>query len=307
MKAFVIGAILTGLASSASAADAPAKAPLQPYVQESRISAPRAFEAWSLDAPEHDPAQRLAGVVLRYRDTARPGMKVTFVIHPAGDTPERKALGDEVDHVADTLQTGATRAGYADFRIADRSGFTVKMPRRPAQSTTVAIGPEPAPASGVESVTVSPHPASTEQKLYPQPPLRGHRITATYTDPKAGADGAAPATKFVYVFVRHMYFVRGTITFDGAAPDKAHRAEADRVIQGIVSGFEIENIGRCGDASAYVGDVGAASVGLVFQAMDEMGWRGCTGRSQYATIGTSDARNEVVTIHFEPGDWGGTP
>ena len=70
---------------------------------------------------------------------------------------------------------------------------------------------------------------------------------------------AAPATKFVYAFIRHMYFVRGTVTFNGAAPDKAHRAEADRMIQGIVSGLEIENIGRCGDASAYVGDVGAAS------------------------------------------------
>ena len=305
MKAFAIGAILAGFATSASAADAPSRAPLQPYVEESRISAPRAFEAWSLDAPEQDPAQRLAGVVLRYRDTARPDMKITFVIHPAGDTPERKALGDEVDHVADTLQAGATRAGYADFRIADRSGFTVKMPRRPAQSTTVAIGPEPVPANGVESVTVSPHPAATEQKLYPQPPLRGTRITATYTDPKAGADGAAaPATKFVYVFVRHMYFVRGTVTFDGAAPDKAHRAEADRVIEGIVSGLEIENIGRCGDASAYGS---ATSVGLVLQAMGEMGWRGCTGTSQYATIGASDARNEVVTIRYEPGDWGGTP
>lgn len=307
MKTFAIGAILAGLATGTSAADAPAQAPLQPYVEESRISAPRAFETWSLDAPEYDPAQRLAGVVLRYRDAARPDMKITFVIHPAGDTPERKALGDEVDHVADTLQAGAARTGYADFRIADQSGFTVKMPRRPAQSTTVAIGPQPVPANGVESVTVSPHPASTDQKLYPQPPLRGNRITVTYTDPKAGADGATPATKFVYVFVRHMYFVRGTVTFDGTAPDKAHRAEADRVIQGLVSSLEIENIGRCGDTSAYVGDVSTASVGLVLQAMDEMGWRGCTGTSRDATIRAPDARNEVVAIRFEPGDWGGKP
>ena len=40
---------------------------------------------------------------------------------------------------------------------------------------------------------------------------------------------------------------------------------------------------------------------------DEMGWRGCTGTSQYATIGASDARNEVVALRYEPGDWGGTP
>lgn len=303
MNHLVVGAALIGLAAGASAADAPPQASQQPYVEVSRISAPRAFESWTLGRPEFDPAQRLSGAVLRYRDAAQPDIAITFVIHPAGGAPERKALREEVDQVASTLQAGATRAGYADVRIVDRSGFTVKLPRRPAQSTTVRLGPEPAPANGVESVTVSPHPASADEKLYPQPPLRGERITATYTDPRAGASSATPTTKFVYVFMRHMYFVRGTVTFNGAVPDKAHRAEADRMIQGIVSGLGIENIGRCGDMSDYIGDVGAANLMLAFKAMDEMDRRGCVQSAKYATIAPSDARNEVVDIRFEANDW----
>lgn len=274
----------------------PVEQPLRPYVEESRISAPKHFGSLRLTAAEHDVARRMSGVVLRYRDDSNPGTTVTFVIHPAGDEPEQKSLKSEFRALQTRLAEGASSAGHTDYEVLDASSVSVKLPPKPGNSTTIDL------ASGeTKSVTVTP--PSQSDALHPQKPLRGQRMVTTYLDPGAGNDMSSRRSKYVYVFNRHMYFIRATMATAGVRPSRELEKRSDSIIDGIVPQIGIENIGRCGAMSMYMGNAATVSVGHVFRAMEEMGWRNCVESATAATITTSNDTNEVVSIRYEPEDW----
>lgn len=281
--------------SPARAADTPAPL-LRPYVEESRISAPKHAGSLLLTAAEHDVARRMSGVVLRYRDGNAPETTITFVIHPAGDEPEQKSLKAEFRALQTRLAEGAARAGHADYEVVDISGVSVKLPPKRGNSTTIDLA-----NGGTKTITVTP--SSQSDALYPQKPLRGQRMTTTYLDPGAGNDAPSRRSKYIYLFNRHMYFIRATVTNTGVLPNRELEKRSDDIIESIVSKIGIENIGRCGSMSMYVNDAATASIGHILHAMEEMGWRSCVESTTAATLTSSNESSEVVTIRYEPADW----
>ncbi|GAA4783448.1 hypothetical protein [Lysobacter hankyongensis] len=280
--------------SAARAADTPAPL-LRPYVEESRISAPKHAGSLLLTAAEHDVARRMSGVVLRYRDGNAPETTITFVIHPAGDEPEQKSLKAEFRALQTRLAEGAASAGHADYEVVDVSGVSVKLPPKRGNSTTIDLATgQPIP---------NPTPSSQNDVLYPQKPLRGQRMTTTYLDRGAGNDAPSRRSKYIYLFNRHMYFIRATVTNTGVLPNQELEKRSDEIIENIVSQIGIENIGRCGAMSMYVNDAATASIGQILHAMEEMGWRSCVESTTAATLTSSNDSSEVVTIRYEPADW----
>lgn len=270
------------------------------FVSETRVAAPRRVESLLWTETKYDPARPLSGAVLRYRDEAAPDATITILVHPAGDQSPATALREEFRALLERLENGARNAGNIGYAVDDKSGFSVKLPPRPARSMTVRIGP-----AGESNPPANPKPAPADRKLYPQKPLRGERVTVTYTVPALTGGEAKPETKHVFLFNRHMHFIRATVTFSGARPSRDQKKAADRIVADIVSRIGIENIGGCGATSTYFPgtDESRLTVGQVLAAIDDVDWRGCVSEASFATIGTNDENTEIVSIAYDANHW----
>lgn len=291
-------AMLLSQTVAASDPQPPQAAARPPYVMETRISAPRRVDAAQLTSAEHDPERRLSGAVFRYRNETGPETTITFVVYPAGDQPAQKALKTERESLLQRLQTAADQTGLVDYKV-DTSGISVKMPPRPARPTNVAIDAGP-----TKSIDVAKPSSPKDETLYPQKPLRGERAKATYAKPGREGESSGEETKYVYLFNRHMYFVRATIIYPGTHMEREMDKRTDDLIEQIMSRFEIENIGRCGSLALYVANPEKPNLADIFQALDEMDRRNCIEIPAASMMGVSDAAHEVVSIRYEPGDWG---
>lgn len=268
------------------------------YVAETRLSAPKRIETLRLIKSEHDPSRKLSGAVFRYDDESAPNTSITLLVYPAGDLPPTKALNAEFKALQERLERNAKNSDYTDFSIGDASGFSVRLPPRPARSLDVSSA-----AGDVTTVKLNASSSNKDSTLYPQKPLRGERITIAYVDPKASGSANAPIAKYVYLFNRHMYYVRATVAFSGVRPNRSQEKTANRAIQNIVSQLGIENIGSCGASSTYAPDPSKLTVGQVLRVIDEVDWRGCIGGAAIATIGAADEYNEVITITYDASHW----
>ncbi len=272
------------------------------FVAETRIAAPRHIGPLQWTETKFDPARPLSGAVFRYRDGSAPDATIVIVVHAAGDGAPAAALKNEMLALLERQENGARNAGHIGYAIDDNSAFSVKLPPRPVRSMTFDIesGTPRKPPAGDGAVPAEP-------KLYPQKPIRGARVTATYRVVGAADDAGSPETKYIYLFNRHMHFIRATVTFSGSPPERANEKAADRMVTDLVSRLGIENIGDCGNTTAYnrQSDPKKLTIAQVFSAMDEIDWRGCVADESLAKIVTNeDARgDEIVRIVYSASHW----
>lgn len=295
----------------ASAADPPKK----PFIARTHVVAPLQFGDFVLEGTRYDPANKFAGVAIRYFVPGQEATRIDLFVYPNGRSESVEALDQGMRDFRATLDA-AERAGYyRNLEVADAVEFDIPLP------SSLPGAPEAAPSDDAtaESPEAAPAGDDTEEGgriamlaglLGKDRRIDGRMIRLAYDYPGQVDGEWLPMHSRGYLFYHHLYFFKGRISAAESRIDAtAFAALADRAMRELVPAVQAYNVGSCGDTSIHV-DLNAPEKARMEALMRDLvaaQVRGeannCHPDPKGADIAALSDGAEVVVIEYEPGDW----
>lgn len=280
----------------------------QPFIVETRISAPRRVGDFVLEQSAYDPATKYAGASFRYLLPQHPEIRFDLFVYAAGDMPTEAALKAGMENFVESFDAGVKLKYYNDLEIVDTVAFTI--PPKDFEPAKEDHGSAASAEASGEADTRSD--ADFMAALAPKP-LAGQRIDLRYRLNMKETGDMVPMRSRGYLFYKQLYFFKGRISVAESRMDQAtYETLSDRAMRELVPAVQATNIGGCArSAIGFTGDdLGRDSNGLMTQILGALTSK--TADNCHASI--EDARRsqthldegnaEVVTIEYDAKDWG---
>jgi hypothetical protein len=269
----------------AGAADTPPRA----FVAETAVVAPREVGDYRLVEHHFDPANKTAGVSLRYVDARQPDVPIDVFVYPAGSRDPARAVHEGMADFRSSLDQAVAKGYFTGLRIVEDGTFDVRgVPAAAPRSRSTATSLPPA----------------LEALVRPEP-LRGHRLVLAFE-----RDGQ-PQQSAGYLAYKQLYFLKGRITrpADAMAPS-AFAEFGDAAMRTLIPAIEALNDGRCSEKTIHLDDdekdATRRTNALLAQVGESMarGLRdGCMGPKPLEQARAATEGNVVVDIAYDASEW----
>lgn len=302
-----------------SLALAPASArdvPKQPFIVRTHVVAPLKVGDFVLEGTRYDPANKLAGVAIRYFLPGQEETRIDLFVYPYGQGDSEDALDHGMREFRATLEAAEQSGYYRGLTVADAVEFDIPLPSAPpdaAEPAETAAGPPTA-------ATADPDPDPAEARriamlaelLGEGRHVDGRMIELAYDYPGQAEGEWLPMHSRGYLLYRHLYFFKGRISAAESRIDAAaFAALADRAMRELVPAVQAYNIGSCGDTTITIdSNLSGEDAADMFmrqlvaaQTRSEAG--NCRAEPDPAELAALAEGAEVVAIEYAPGDWGG--
>lgn len=280
----------------------------QPFIVETRISAPKRVGEFMLEQSAYDPASKYAGASFRYLLPQYPEIRFDLFVYPAGDMPPDTALKAGMKAFVESFDAGVKLKYYNDLEIVDTVAFDI-LPKgfKPA-----AQDKESAESADVSSKTDVQRDTVLDAALAPKP-LAGKRIDLRYRLNMEETGDMIRMRSRGYLFYKQLYFFKGRISVAESRMDHAtYETLSDRAMRELVPAVRATNIGGCARSaiSFTEDDLDRDKDELMMQILGTLTSK--TAHNCHASIVDAqriqtdlDEKNaEVVIIEYDAKDWG---
>lgn len=283
------------------------KAETQPFIVQTRISAPKRVDGFVLEQSGYDPAAKYAGASFRYLLPEYPEIRFDLFVYPAGDMPPDAALKAGIKDFVESFDAGVKMKYYNDLEIVDTVAFDIvpkglESASRDKKSATSTDAGGEADALRDDAFIAA---------LAPKP-LGGKRIDLRYRLNVEETGDKVQMRSRGYLFYKQLYFFKGRISVAESRMDRAtYETLSDRAMRELVPAVRATNIGGCArSAIRFTGDdLDGDKDELMMQILGKLTSK--TANNCYASIEDAqrtqsdlDGKNaEVVTIEYDAKDW----
>lgn len=306
-------AIAMGLAIAAQPAMAKErkdkdKEETQPFIVETRISAPKRIGDFVLEQSDYDPAAKYAGASFRYLLPQHPEIRFDLFVYPAGEMPADAALKAGMKNFVESFDAGVKMKYYNDLEIVDTVAFDIL----PKGFEPAAQDKESAGSTDAGGKADARRDDAFMAALAPKP-LAGKRIDLRYRLNMEETGDKVPMRSRGYLFYKQLYFFKGRISVAESRMDQAtYETLSDRAMRELVPTIQATNIGGCArePIALSLDELHRNKDDLMMQVLGALTSR--TDQNCYVSI--EDARSiqkdmdeknaEVVTIEYDANDWG---
>ena len=305
--------LLLALSTAAAAAD---KTPKQAFIERTLVIAPLKVGDFVLEGSRYDPANKFAGVSLRYFLPGQEATRFDLFVYPHGQGDGEAALGLGMRDFRATLEAAEQAGYYRGLTVADAVEFDIALP---------SALPDPPDTAGSDDAEQAQAPAVADadpeearrialllELLGADRHIDGRMIELAYDYPGQGEDEWLPMHSRGYLLYRHLYFFKGRISAASARIDAAaFAALADRAMRELVPAVQAYNIGSCGDTTITIDsnlsekDAADAFMRQIVAAQTRSEASNCHARPDEAELAAMAEGAEVVEIEYAPGDWRG--
>jgi len=281
----------------------------QPFIVETRISAPKRIGDFVLEQSAYDPAAKYAGASFRYLLPQHPEIRFDLFVYPAGEMPADVALKSGMKNFVESFDAGVKMKYYNDLEIVDTVAFDI-LPKNFEPATQ---DKKNATSTDVSREADARSDAAFLAALAPKP-LAGKRIDLRYKFNMEDTGDMVPMRSRGYLFYKQLYFFKGRISVAESRMDRAtYETLSDRAMRELVPAIQATNIGGCARKPI------AFSLDELHRNKDDLTMHvlgALTSRAdQNCYVSIEDARRtqtdldeknaEVVTIEYDAKDWGG--
>ena len=304
----VIAMMLAIGSQPAEAKERKDKQETQPFIVETRISAPKRVGEFVLEQSDYDPAAKYAGASFRYLLPQYPEIRFDLFVYPAGEMPADAALKAGMKNFVESFDAGVKMKYYTDLEIIDTIAFDIL----PKGFSPAAQDKDSAVSTDVSGKTDVRRDAVLDAALAPKP-LAGKRIDLHYKLNMEETGDMVPMRSRGYLFYKQLYFFKGRISVAESRMDQTtYETLSDRAMRELVPAVRATNIGGCArSAISFTGDdLDRDKDELMMQIIGTLTSK--TAHNCHASI--EDARRiqtdldednaEVVTIEYDAKDWG---
>jgi len=305
------------LALSLAFAPAAARdAPKQPFIVRTHVVAPLKVGDFVLEGTRYDPANKFAGVAIRYFLPGQEEARIDLFVYPHGQGDGEDALDRGMRDFRATLEAAEQAGYYRGLTVADAVEFDIPLPSALPDAPDVA---EPAETEEPPTAPVAePDPAEARriamlaELLGEGRHVDGRMIELAYDYPGQAEGEWLPMHSRGYLFYRHLYFFKGRISAAEARIDAtAFAALADRAMRELVPAVQAYNIGSCGDTTIVLDsnlsgeDVADMFMRQLVGAQTRSEASNCHAEPDPAELAALAKGAEVVAIEYAPSDWSG--
>ncbi len=305
---FGIAAALTSALQPTEAKGRKDKDAAQPFIVESRISAPKRVGEFLLEKSYYDPSEKYAGASFRYELPDHPEIRFDLFVYPAGDMRQDTALKAGMEAFVKSFDARVKLKYYSELKIIDSVAFDIS----PSSNSQISQREDPsAPAEAMIGADAR-RKAIVEASLAPKP-LSGKRIDLRYNIQMEGTGETVPMRSRGYLFYKQLYYFKGRISVAESRLDQAmYEALSDRAMRELVPAVRATNIGGCAKTDIVLGgkDLPEGEAGIdqvMAQLLDQVIDK--SSRNCHATRAEAKAEesgsDEVITIEYAPDDWSG--
>ncbi len=259
----------------------------RPFIEETRIAAPRRVGDFVLEGSLYEEARKEAGAQFRYAHPDHPELRFDIFVYPAGEMSREKALDVEMRAFTASFDAGVKLKYYDDLRILGTTDFEIVPADKIPEDASVLV------LRAVEA-------------------LRGKRIDLRYRMPIKDTGEIVPMRSRGYLFYQQLHYFKGRITAaESRIPQDVYEALSDRAVRELVPAITAMNIGGCGEMTvtpdrATLDRTDEASfddlVADILGQMVDQGLRNCyESRAEAQEAEPEDA--EIVTIAYDADDW----
>jgi len=300
-----------------SLAFAPASArdtPKQPFIARTHVVAPLKVGDFVLEGTRYDPANKLAGVAIRYFLPGQEETRIDLFVYPHGQGDSENALDHGMRDFRATLEAAEQAGYYRGMTVADAVEFDIPLP----SALPDAAEPAETAAEPPTAATADPDPAETgriamlAELLGEGRRIDGRMIELAYDYPGQAEGEWLPMHSRGYLLYRHLYFFKGRISAASSRIDAAaFAALADRAMRELVPAVQAYNIGSCGDTTITIDsnlsgeDAADMFMRQLVAAQTRSEASNCHAEPDPAELAALAEGAEVVAIEYAPGDWGG--
>ena len=304
-------AVAMALASAWQPAEAKGrkdKEATQPFIVETRISAPKRVGEFVLEQSGYDPAAKYAGASFRYLLPQYPEIRFDLFVYPAGEMPADAALKAGMKNFVESFDAGVKMKYYNDLEIVDTVAFEIL----PKHFEPAAQDKKNATSTDDSSEADARSDAAFLAALAPKP-LAGKRIDLRYKFNMEDTGDMVPMRSRGYLFYKQLYFFKGRISVAESRMDQAtYETLSDRAMRELVPALRATNIGGCArkPVALSLDELHRNKDDLMMQVLGALTSK--TDLNCYVSIEDAqriqtdlDEKNaEVVTIEYDAKDWG---
>ena len=276
----------------------------QPFIVETRISAPKRVGEFVLEQSAYDPAAKYAGASFRYLLPQHPEIRFDLFVYPAGDMPPDAALQAGMKAFVKSFDAGVKMKYYNDLEIVDTVAFDI-LPN--------AFGPATQDKLSAAATNASSNADAVLDAALAPKPLAGKRIDLRYKINMEETGDMVPMRSRGYLFYKHLYFFKGRISVAESRMDQAtYESLSDRAMRELVPAVRATNIGGCARSAISLteDDLDREKDELMMQILGALTSK--TAHNCYASIKDAqrvqmdldDKDAEIVTIEYDAKDWG---
>ena len=284
MRAWIVP--LLAVALGAIAGPSPAKEAKTPFIARSLVLAPRAVGDYRLADHGYDPANRFAGVRLRYFGSRHPTVPIDVFVYPAGRMDATDALDAEEKELRDALGLAAKAGYYSDPTVVAVRTLELVPAMQPAASSDNELAP------GIAT-------------LLTREPLLGRSLLLGY---RKGEQAQRSAGVLAY---KQLSFFKGRLTMPADMIEAdAFDAFTDDALKTLIPAIAVMHDGACAERTVEL-DVSEKDpdkqVAALLQQIAMDAARGvdenCVPAKQYAEEKADTRERDVIEIAFESDDW----
>jgi|GEM_PF-354733 len=289
-------------------------APKQPFIARTHVVAPLKVGDFVLEGTRYDPANKFAGVAIRYFLPGQEEARIDLFVYPHGQGDSEDALDHGMRDFRATLEAAEQAGYYRGLTVADAVEFDIPLPSAlpdTAEPAETAAEPPIAATAGPDPAEVG-RIAMLAELLGEGRHVDGRMIELVYDYPGQAEGEWLPMHSRGYLLYRHLYFFKGRISAARSRIDAAtFAALADRAMRELVPAVQAYNIGGCGDTTITVdSNLSAEDVADMFMrqlvaAQTRSEASNCHAEPDPAELAALAEGAEVVAIEYAPGDWGG--
>lgn len=280
----------------------------QPFVVETRISAPKRVGEFVLEQSGYDPAAKYAGASFRYLLPQYPEIRFDLFVYPAGDMPADAALKAGMKALVESFDAGVKIKYYNDLDIVGTAAFDIA----PTSDASEPNQNENAPPAEATTEADARRAAIAENVLGPKP-LAGKRIDLRYRLNMEETGDMIPMRSRGYLFYKQLYFFKGRISVAESRMDQAtYETLSDRAMRELVPEVRATNIGGCAKTAIGINsdDLDKDQDALVTELLTRFVAK--ANRNCHANVADArkvesafdDENAEIITIEYDAKDWG---
>lgn len=282
-----------------------------PFILRTHVIAPHRVGDFVLEDTHYDPANKFAGVSIRYVLPGHEETRFDLFVYPQGLGDTEQVLDSGMHVFRATLDMAAGQGRYRALKVDEAVEFDVPL-QAPA-GRAEAGKDEQLPFSDTQA------PAATDDELArtlatlaaTERHVDGRRMDMQYEYPGDAEGEWWPMRSRGYLFYRHLYFFKGrTSAMTTRIDADAFAALTDRAMRELVPAVQAYNVGSCHDNALQVdptapeGEMADALVREIFALQARNEAANCHAPASEGAV-TALARDaDVVTIEYEPHEWG---
>lgn len=285
----------------------------RPFVEQTRIAAPKRVGEFVLEDADYDPETKSSGTLLRYVVNDHPELHIDLFVYPAGDMPHDDAVKAGMKEFQASLDAAVKAGYYSDLRVLDTTDFEI-APSPAATDEPPASSSAASPSDDPKAGTSGEAPRSPELEamlaaLTPKP-IVGRRMDLRYRMPTEARGEPVPMYSRGYLFHRQLYYFKGRISAPESEIDRvAFESLTDRAIRSLVPAVAASNIGGCSQMSISIDRKAMDEGGSIGDLLLQIIGGSDTGIERHCFDSRDEAIEEepkdatILVIDYAPSDW----